>query len=320
MTPRLVLTALLLLLPAVSWGTGLRVAVDERSEVGRTTVTLGSIAEVSGPDAELVRKVRGLEVHRFEAGESSWRVSGRAVGQALWEAGVGLDRVEMDIPLGAQVRRGTVRLSSERVAEAVREQLGRTGGKGVRIRVVFPEGAPAFKGLPAKGRIDVARDGEGQARVRVSVDGQVVASRAVAVELHRERRVVVARENLRPGTRIEPEQVKLAYREAGENRWAYLSESQEVVGSWVMQAIGEGHPVKRSQLRLPPEVRSGDPVTLVYDTPKLRITAPGTVRQQGALGEVLAMENQASGKQVYARLIGSSKARVVEQEAGKEKQ
>lgn len=320
MTRRWVAAVVLLLLPGALWAAALEVSVQERAKVGQAQVTLGSIAEVSGGDDGLAAKARGVTVHRFGSDESAWRVSGRAVSQALWDAGIGLDQVNLDIPLGAKVVRGTVRLDGERVAQAVTDHLSRGAGEGVRVQVDFPQGPPTIDGLPAKGRIDVAREAEGQVRVRVSVDGEVVASRSVPVTVKQERRVVVAAENLRPGSRIESDQVEVTYHEgSGGDRWSVLTAKAEAVGSWVLKAVAQGQPVKRSHLRLSPDVRAGDPVTLIYGNGKMRITAPGTVRQQGAIGEVLAMENRSSGKEVYARLVGPNKAQVVKRGAGGDK-
>ncbi|HKJ88966.1 MAG TPA: hypothetical protein VKA48_10705, partial [Gammaproteobacteria bacterium] len=159
---RLILTALILLLPVISRAADLQVRVQERAKVDKAEVTLGSIAHVQGKDRALVHKARKVSVHRFGAGESSWRISGRAVGHALWQAGVALDRVQMDIPIGAKVVRSTVRLDGDQVAAAVRQQLGRGAPAGVRVRVAFPDGPPSFDGLPAKGRIDAAPEGPGR--------------------------------------------------------------------------------------------------------------------------------------------------------------
>ena len=290
----------------------LTVKVAEATEVGAAKVTLGRIAELAGGSPHLRRKAEGVVVHRFGGGSQRWRVSGRAVSQALWQADIALKRVELDIPLGARVTWRMQPIDGQRVKRAITEHL-RAGadGKG-RLTVDFPQGLPAFDGLPARGRVNVSREAADRVRVRISVDGQVAASRSVPVRLARERRVVVAASDLSAGTRLQAEDLKQAYRPVAGSRWAHFQRPDEAAGSWVLRAVAAGEPLQRDHLRMQPDVRPGDPVTLVFEGEQLTISAPGKVRQTGAVGEVLAVENRQSGKAVYARLVDGSTAKVVD--------
>jgi flagella basal body P-ring formation protein FlgA len=239
-------------------------------------------------------------------------VSGRAVSQALWQAGIALKRVELDIPLGARVTWRMQPIDRDRVKQAIRDKLAAQASGNGRVTVEFPQGLPALDGLPARGRVNVSREAADRVRVRVSVDGQVAASRSIPVEVARERRVVVAASDLSAGTRLQAEDLKRAYRPVSGSRWAHFRRRDEVAGSWVLRSVAAGEPLQRDQLRMQPDVRPGDPVTLVFEGEQLTISAPGKVRQQGAIGEVLAVENRQSGKAVYARLVDGSTAKVVD--------
>jgi len=153
----------------------LTVTVTETSEVAGQAVALGDIAEVRGGRAELRAKVRDLTVHRFDPGSAGWRVSGRAIGRALWEAGVSLDEVTTDIPLGARVERRARKVDGAQVASAVRKHLRAQAGNGERVEVAFPEGKPAFEGVAEDARLQVAREGEGTVRVRAIAGDEVAA-------------------------------------------------------------------------------------------------------------------------------------------------
>jgi flagella basal body P-ring formation protein FlgA len=290
----------------------LSVKVAEATEVGAPQVTLGRIAELAGGSPALRRQAEGLVVHRFDGDSQRWRVSGRAVSRALWQADIPLKRVELDIPLGARVTWRMEPIDGQRVKQAITEQLRAGAGDGGRLSVAFPQGLPAFDGLPARGRVNVSREAADRVRVRVSVDGQVAASRSVPVRVARERRVVVAAKDLSAGTRLQPGDLERAYRPVSGSRWSHFRRSEEVAGSWVLRQVPAGQPVQRDHLRMQPDVRPGDPVTLVFEGEQLSISAPGKVRQQGAIGEVLAVENRQSGKAVYARLVDGSTAKVVD--------
>lgn len=307
-TLRLIITGLALITtPAMA---GLTVKVAETSEVAGKAITLEDIARVQGGDPGFRKEVRGLTVHRFESGSTGWRVSGRAIGRALWDAGVSLDRVTTDIPLGARVERRTRQVDEDRVAAAIRKNLRAQAGDGEHVEVAFPEGPPAFEGVAEDARIQVARAGESRVRARAIAGDKVAASATVPVAITRKRKLVVADSHLDPGTRIESDDVTTDLHAGEAARWAVFGSVEEVIGTTVLEAVGEGQPVKRSQLRMKPDVRSGDPVTLVYESDKIQLSAAGVVREQGAVGEVLAMENRDSGERVYARLTGPETAKV----------
>lgn len=291
---------------------GVTVAVAERARVAAEAVRLGAIAEVSG-DAELARRVRGVTVHRFGDGETGWRVSGRAVGQALWDTGVDLAAVELDIPIGARVARETATIPASALRERIRAVAARRAGEGERWRVRFPDGVAPFEGLAERGELRVRLSPErGEARVRVVAGGEVVAAQRIQAQVERQRRVVVARHQLSAGSRLEAADITTAFRTVAGSRWRYLSDASRAVGTWVLRSVGKDQPLQRSALRLPPDVRSGDPVSLIYRDDELQVSTAGIVRRQASVGEVVPVQNRDSSKRVFARLVDPSTAVVVD--------
>jgi flagella basal body P-ring formation protein FlgA len=275
-------------------------------------VRLGAIAEVSG-DPKLAQRVGDIAVHRFDDGETRWQVSGRRVGQALWDAGVPLDAVELEIPIGARVARETARIGADEVRQRIRAVAEQRAEENERWRLAFPEGVSAIEGLKERGELRVELSPErGEARVRVVAGGEVAASRRLPVTVDRQRRVVVARKQLSAGSRLQAEDVTTAYRSVDGSRWQYLHDSSRAVGTWVLRAVGKDQPVRRAALRLPPDVRSGDPVSLVVRKGELQISTAGIVRRQAAVGEVIPVQNRDTNKRVFARLVDPSTAVVVD--------
>lgn len=308
---RLLLFAACLLAVGVARA-GVTVAVAEESRVAGDAVRLEAIAEVDG-DPELARRVGGVTVHRFGDGETGWRVSGRRISQALWDAGVALDAVDLDIPLGARVARETARIGAEELRRRIRAAAEERAAEGERWQVSFPEAVNAIEGLSERGELQVELDPEGgEARIRVMAGGEVAASRRVSVSVDRQRKVVVAQDQLSAGSRLEAADVTTAYRSVEGSRWQYLSETSRAVGTWVLRAVGKDQPLRRAALRLPPDVRSGDPVSLVVRQGDLQVSTKGIVRRQAAVGEVVPVQNRDSNKRVFARLVDSSTAVVVD--------
>ena len=290
----------------------LEVAVRENPRVAKEAVTLGAIARLRGDGGDLPGKAATVTVHEFGPSQTQWRVSGRAISQALWQAGISLDRVELAIPLGATVQRRTTRVGSEQVEGAIRSRLQADIPEGQRLRIDFPDGVPAFEDLALAGGLKVLPKGEEAVAVQVRDGDTVVASQRVPVAVQRQRHIAVADSELRSGHKIADGEVRMAWKTVGGDQWRHFEAAADVVDAWLRGSIEEGEPFRRSNLRLPADVRPGDPVSLIFQGDKLRLEAPGTIRQEAAVGEVTAVENRDSGERVYARLIGPNEARVVE--------
>lgn len=57
-------------------------------------------------------------------------------------------------------------------------------------------------------------------------------------------------------------------------------------------------------LEKPPMVKRGDRVTIVAQSGQLRVTAPGEVRNSGALGDMVLIKNMMSRREIYGRVLG----------------
>jgi flagella basal body P-ring formation protein FlgA len=136
---------------------------------------------------------------------------------------------------------------------------------------------------PRSGRVLawVAADGE-----RVRVSGAV----RTMVELPVLSRYVA------PGDVITAGDVeRIAFRSDRLNQ-AVVAEADELVGRTPKRAIRPLEPVRQGDVMLPLVIRKGDLVTIVLETPALRLTAQGKAAEDGSQGATIRVANTKTGR------------------------
>lgn len=86
--------------------------------------------------------------------------------------------------------------------------------------------------------------------------------------------------------------------------------AEEVIGKRVKAAIRSNTPLKGEHLEKVPLVKSGQLVTIIVESPALRLTATGRSRGNGAEGDIVMVQNLGSLKELPARVIDSGTVQV----------
>lgn len=144
----------------------------------------------------------------------------------------------------------------------------------------------------------------------VRVDDQVRKNLTVQVEVEALAEMVVANRTLERGEVIKPSDVSLAKRDLGKVAGRFSRDLSDVVGLQVKSAIRGNAPVRRDYLERVPLVKSGQVVTIVAENEVVRITASGRAKSAGAAGDMIAVLNLSSQKEIAARVIDANTVKV----------
>ena len=87
-----------------------------------------------------------------------------------------------------------------------------------------------------------------------------------------------------------------------------VTDLNEVLGKTLKRTVGKNTTIKRDYLKQGPMVRRGDDIMIVAQREGLRVTAEGRARENADIGEMIQLENLASGKVITGRLIDASTA------------
>jgi len=211
----------------------------------------------------------------------------------------------------------TVPLKEAQVREAVTAFImERTAGSGLDIRIVHI-GYRGDVAVPA-GRVGfevvAPRQWEGWGKtvlgLVVRVDDRVVRNSSVPVEVEALAEMVVALRPLERGEVIAEGDIALQKRDLASAPPRISRDPAEVVGKRARIGLRANAPIRSDFLEKVPLVKYGQPVVIIAENGALRVTAPGRAKGSGAEGDLIAVENLGSRKDVQARVLDSGSVAV----------
>lgn len=212
------------------------------------------------------------------------------------------------LPTGLTIQRGGTVLLREDLERAVRDQmepkLAALQGRAELVRLTLPEvifvDAPYSHMVvdtgdalePGRLNVDVSlRTGDGTEIRRVRGTGFINHWVPVACA----KRPINTREEF-DASLVEYREMNMAYSK-GET-WDGTG------GPWRMRRpVGAGQPILVSNMEIVPAVGRGQPVRLIYQGRNVRLQTTAKALADGAIGEMITVENETSGRTVQAVVV-----------------
>lgn len=285
----------------------IEVRVLPMAVVAGAEFTLGDVAELDGFDVEAIAKLAQLSLGRSPLPGRTLRLNASFIKPRLAKI-VDAQRVHLQVPPGAEVRRAAQVVSGEVIAARVlalaAEQAG-TGPENLeqelvgRVRdAVLPKGEVAWQ-IALMGR-HMAPGGSRTYRVLATVNGEEAWRALVRVKQSVYGPSVIAKRPIRRNQIIAAEDVTAVRRKlVGSEDQAALTATADVIGLRAKRPIGRDEPIHPGMVAAVAAVVEGGSVTMVYQTDRLRLRAPGVALASGRIGEFIPVRNLHSGKVVY---------------------
>ncbi len=121
----------------------------------------------------------------------------------------------------------------------------------------------------------------------------------------------VLRRNMMPGEVIDQEDLSWVRVRVAQVRTTTATEAGQLVGTEPRRPLRAGQPVRMIDVRAPLLVRKGDFVTMIYDTPAMRLTATGRALTNGSKGDSVRVLNTSTNKTIEAIADGPNEVLVV---------
>ena len=293
-------------------------AVFRQAEVNAGEIRLDDVAQITGEDPRLVRKLQKMGIGRSPLPGKSRGIEEAHIVVRLKQAEIDPSRVAIKVPEGAEVVRGFEQVSKEEVKRVVRDfirqaaalQQGKTRVKGIQFDrdIIVPKGALAFRVEPPQNRMLCGRV---PLAVSISVNGKVEKKVWAVADIEVLRKVIVAGRPLGKHHRITEDDIQVREMDMAGLSAKALTDERDVVGKRTRKAIAVNTVLRADMVELPPLVKRGDVVTVVAEGAGLRITVLGVVKERrGRKGEMILVENLDSNKAIYARVIDSKTVKV----------
>lgn len=304
---------------------GVRAAEIElrrESRPAKRVVTLGDVAEVRSNDPQEAERLEATELFPTPAPGPARFLRVRELQDLLLLRGVPLQQHHLSGASQVAIHGTETRTESDdtsvppvllkkaerEVAEAIARSL-RSSGNGqnwdVAVHLDDAQVRAVTKALgnvvahgeaaPAAGlqRFDVVL-GSGKAAERFPVEARLSLPLSV----------VVATRSLMRGAIVGPNDVRLQPVSPNQSQGDGFRSLEEVIGSEVIQMIGEGTVLEKRLIHAPLMVHRGDVVTVYARAAGIRVRTTARAREDGSQGDLVSVESLTERKNYIARVCG----------------
>lgn len=354
--PLLLLMGVLVLLLVAEHAAGDSVRVHDVSGSDGPAITLAQVAELEG---DYARQFADTVVATFADGQSKIEIETSAILEAMRAEGAKLGLLDLkgfgrcmvhrtftepaqaqaskeESPVANVDSRATgesVTLHTPTTVRALIEQTiqDRLGIDRASLQITFSDrDEELLRSSAVAGRYEVEpviEPGLGSVSFKVYAyqgtqrvgNGQVVKAQVAQKVI-----AVIASEPIKRGELINRRQVRLREVLIDSVQQAYLSDTDLVTGQVASMNVDAGELITAGQVKLPVAVQRRERVTVELHSPGLKITFNGIAKDEGAVGDVIEIENTQTKEVFTATVVGRGKVvageKVQEAKQNKEKE
>jgi flagella basal body P-ring formation protein FlgA len=228
--------------------------------------------------------------------------------------GIELERVGYSIPPTVRVHRLARALDQEELRVAIVNYLSEHKPDLELSSLTLPAGQRTFAGatLTSVGTPEWL----GQNRLRIPIKISTVALDAeqqllVEAKVAKFANVPVARASISRGATIDTEKLVMARVNLADLPLDVVTESRDLVGRTADIPVAAGAYFRSSAVKATPLVRSGSALTVRYQHGSLIATVAAVALQDGAMGELIKVRNNASNRVLEGRVVDSALVEIV---------
>jgi flagellar basal body P-ring formation protein FlgA len=236
--------------------------------------------------------------------DAAWLAAAAREHQLAWQPGSSLDRTS--------VERATRLVTGEQIAQRLLDEMARrqsVDGAEIQLddaglRLLVAREAP--DSIAVEGLTVDARSGRFTASVAVPADDAAAERRRVAGRLIRMTRLAVLSRPIAPGEVIRTGDVEFLPIRSDRAAADLVVDARELIGKTPRRPLRAHEPLRGADVQTPVIVRKGDLVTIVLETPNMRLTAQGKALEDGSMGAAIRIANTKSDRVIDATVTGAN--------------
>lgn len=147
--------------------------------------------------------------------------------------------------------------------------------------------------------------------IHFSVDGERERSVRASGKVDVLQDVVHAARAIRRNEVIQASDVEMQRVNIAEKPDRYANRMEQVVGKRMLRAVGFHQPIALADMDQPLTLKRGSAVTILYESPGLRLAAKGQAREDGSTGDSIRVLNITTNKTVLCRIIDETTVRAL---------
>ena len=313
------LLSMFILLPNVFAGK-IEINLKNKVVLEDEIITVNDISTVTGDDADLVNKIKGIEIGHAPGANNERRIDISFIGMRLNASNVNVTDVSFTDTKSVLVSVKSTKIKGLEIAQKAKEYLLDFLPMDGRETTVEIGRVPADQWVPRRRDkidfyitlVDTSKDrGRIELIVSASSNGKLFLKYRFILTSGYLNLSLLQRRKHAANNQLTEENVFIARRETTRIRGMAFSSINDLKGMTTTTSVQPHTILTDYMVETPPTMKQGSIVKLIVKKSGFKIVTKGLAQQTGYKGEVIKVKNLDSKKMLYGKIINSDSVQVI---------
>jgi len=290
----------------------IKIFLPQSSVVNSEKYRLGEIAKIEGEDYLMLDKLAKIIIGRAPLPGRKLTVTRSLILSRLRSHKVNIKNFVFPGSDSTSILRAALKISGKDIEQVDLNHIKESNKNPdlkprllAKTRDIFlPRGQVSYV-ITSKGNVK-KEGGYRNYEVEFSIDGEIVRKVLVRTYLKIYKEIFVARNTIKRNHIIEESDLLKVRKNVDRMPREYVTDKEQLIGKISTRTINSSEAIRGNTLVAPPLVKSGDRLQIVFETPFLRLSAPGISLAKGRKGERIPVKNVESKIVVFATVKTSN--------------
>ncbi len=290
------------------------VILQEQTTVNNLNYTLADIAKLEG-EASFVAKIGGIQIGRSPLPGGSLTVTNSLILSKMRRF-VDVSQIEFPLKQRTVVRRSALQISGSDIDQAVLFHIqDQYPSENIKPRLLsknrdifLPKGELKYE-VKLHGKYK-KEGGYRTYKVEFFINNKLAKTVMSRIYLKIYKEVYVAKNDIGYNQVIKENDIEKVRLNVDRIPSHYVTDKSDLLGKQSKRPIAAGETLQTRTVEVQPIVKTGDKMSILYETELFRVSTVGVAMKHGRRGETIPVRNLSSKKIVQAKILSSNTVQV----------
>ena len=284
----------------------IKIFLPQSSIINSDEYRLGEISQIEGEDVLLMERIRETVIGRSPLPGRKLTITRSLIISRLRSKKINIKSFVFPGSESSSIQRAALKITGKDIDQVVLKHINESNNNEdlkprilAKTRDIFlPRGQVSYV-ITSKGKYK-KEGGYRNFEIEFSIDSEAVRIVTVRTYLKLYKEVFIARDTIRRNQIIEESDLLKVRKNVDRMPRQYVTDKNQLIGKISNRTINPSEAISGNTVSAPPLVKSGDRLQIVFETPFLRLSAPGISMAKGRKGERIPVKNLDSKIVVFA--------------------
>lgn len=298
---------------------GATIALLKEVTIRNPTVTVGIIADIQSEDKAFFRKLSEIEIERAPIPGYTRIFTVNDIKLRLRQHKIDLSQIAFVGYESVAVSTKTIEITPEQLLNFARKYIqehllaDKAGGINIElaaipVKILVPDGKVSFR--VTLGIKEIRLSKYTSIPIQIILNGKVYRTLILSLKVKLLKKVAVAAKAIPKDKRLSETDIRMEERDIIPILSSALLDKSDVYGKRAKRRISQGEILTNELIETPPIIYRGDKVTILVESPHLKVTTLGMAKEDGHEGKIIRVENISSKKIITAKVINEKLVRI----------